>query len=258
VTDTKSPFAPLRSRLFLAIWIAAMASNVGTWVQSVGEKWLMSELSRSPLLMSLIETGATLPMLILSMPGGAIADIVDRRKLLITTQVFMLACAAALRRGRDRGAPALQALCVAAALAAAILSHYVADLCVPLHTTVDRHGDRSGQHGVHKRWEVGLLDVIMDGEGWLPEVRPATLGPDPLGAPWAWLRDSFSLVPGVLSDDLAAQRADPGGFGEAYWQAFGQSQIPHVKEQLTLAGQRTARMILLAWTRAGSPAAPHN
>jgi MFS family permease len=93
VTDAKSPFAPLRSHLFLAIWIAAMASNVGTWVQSVGEKWLMAEISRSPLLMSLIETGATLPMLVLSMPGGAIADIVDRRRLLLITQSWMLLAA---------------------------------------------------------------------------------------------------------------------------------------------------------------------
>jgi MFS family permease len=96
VTDAKSPFAPLRSRIFFAIWIASMASNVGTWVQSVGEKWLMGELTSSPLLMSLIETGATLPMLALSMPGGAIADIVDRRRLLLVTQAWMLAAAAAM------------------------------------------------------------------------------------------------------------------------------------------------------------------
>ncbi len=80
----------------MAIWIAAMASNVGTWVQSVGEKWLMSELTRSPLLMSLIETGSTLPMLMLSMPGGAIADIVDRRRLLLGTQTWMLLVAMAM------------------------------------------------------------------------------------------------------------------------------------------------------------------
>lgn len=92
----KGPFAPLRSRIFFAIWIAAMASNVGTWVQSVGEKWLMGELTSSPLLMSLIETGATLPMLVLSLPGGAIADIVDRRRLLLITQTWMLAAAAAM------------------------------------------------------------------------------------------------------------------------------------------------------------------
>lgn len=73
-----------------------MASNVGTWVQSVGEKWLMGEITRSPLLMSLIETGATLPMLILSMPGGAIADIVDRRRMLLLTQSWMLLAATAM------------------------------------------------------------------------------------------------------------------------------------------------------------------
>ena len=96
MTDAKDPYAPLRNRLFLAIWIAAMASNVGTWIQSVGEKWLMGELTRSPLLMSLIETGSTLPMLVLSMPGGAIADIVDRRRLLLGTQAWMLIVAAAM------------------------------------------------------------------------------------------------------------------------------------------------------------------
>ncbi|MBI1751939.1 MAG: MFS transporter [Acidobacteria bacterium] len=96
MTDSKSPYAPLRNSLFLAIWIAAMASNVGTWVQSVGEKWLMAEITRSPLLMSLIETGSTLPMLILSMAGGAIADIVDRRRLLLLTQGWMLLAATAM------------------------------------------------------------------------------------------------------------------------------------------------------------------
>ncbi len=96
MTNAKSPFAPLKSRLFLAIWIAAMASNMGTWVQNVGEKWLMAGITRSPLLMSLIETGATLPMLVLSMPGGAIADIVDRRRLLLLTQSWMLLAATAM------------------------------------------------------------------------------------------------------------------------------------------------------------------
>ncbi len=93
---TTSPWAPLRHRIFLALWIAALASNVGTWVQSVGEKWLMAQMTPSPLLMSLIETGTTLPMLMLSMPGGAIADIVDRRRLLLLSQGWMLLAAAAM------------------------------------------------------------------------------------------------------------------------------------------------------------------
>jgi len=87
---------PLRSRLFLMVWIANMASNVGTQIQSVGEKWQMAHLTTSPLLVALIETGTTLPVLLLGLAAGAFADILDRRKLLLTTQVFMLGCAAAL------------------------------------------------------------------------------------------------------------------------------------------------------------------
>ena len=80
----------------MMVWIANMTSNIGTYIQSVGEKWQMAHLTTSPLLVALIETGSTLPVLLLGLSAGAIADILDRRKLLITTQVFMLACAAAL------------------------------------------------------------------------------------------------------------------------------------------------------------------
>ncbi len=93
---TKSPWEPLQNQLFLAIWIAATASNIGTWIQTIGEKWQMAELTKSPLLISLIETGSTLPMLALAMAAGAIADILDRRKLLIAAQAYMMIVAAAL------------------------------------------------------------------------------------------------------------------------------------------------------------------
>lgn len=94
--DARSPWSPLRSKLFLAIWIAALASNIGTWVQSVGEKWQMAELTTSPLLIALIETGTALPVLTLGLAAGAFADIFDRRKLLIGTQVFMMLVAGSL------------------------------------------------------------------------------------------------------------------------------------------------------------------
>ncbi len=93
---TRSPWGPLRNKLFLAIWIAATASNIGTWIQTIGEKWQMAELTKSPLLISLIETGSTLPMLALAMAAGAIADILDRRKLLIAAQAYMMLVAGAL------------------------------------------------------------------------------------------------------------------------------------------------------------------
>jgi len=142
-----------------------------------------------------------------------------------------------------------------AALEAAWLSHYVGDLNVPMHTTVNHNGERTGQGGVHHRWEMGLLDRLLEA-GWQPEVRPAELGADPAGAPWEWLQESFRLVPGVLAADLAACPAAGQDPGEAYWRTFLRLQGDQVKEQLTLAAQRSARMILLAWTRAARAAAP--
>ena len=98
VTDTPqpSPLSPLQSRIFLAIWLASMTSNVGSLIQSVGEKWQMTQLTPSTFLVALIETGTTLPVLAFGLAAGAIADIVDRRRWLIATQVFMMAVAGAL------------------------------------------------------------------------------------------------------------------------------------------------------------------
>lgn len=73
-----------------------MTSNIGSLIQSVGEKWQMTQLTPSSLLVALIETGTTLPVLVLGLAAGAIADIVDRRRWLIATQVFMMAVAAVL------------------------------------------------------------------------------------------------------------------------------------------------------------------
>ncbi len=95
-TGSTNAFSPLQTRIFLAIWIANMASNIGSLIQSVGEKWQMTQLTPSTLMVALIETGTTLPILALGLAAGAIADIVDRRKWLITTQVFMMIVAGTL------------------------------------------------------------------------------------------------------------------------------------------------------------------
>ena len=87
---------PLKHRAFAILISANIASNIGTWIQNVGEKWQMAELTRSPLLISLIETGTTLPILFLALSAGALADILDRRKLLLVAQTYMLLVAAAL------------------------------------------------------------------------------------------------------------------------------------------------------------------
>jgi MFS family permease len=94
--ETDRPWAPLANRVFRALWIASIASNIGTWMQNVGAGWLMTELNGSPLYVSLIQTATSLPVFLLGIPAGAAADLFDRRKLLIFTQAFMALAAGVL------------------------------------------------------------------------------------------------------------------------------------------------------------------
>ena len=91
-----SPGSPLRQAVFRAVWIASITSNIGTWMQSVGAAWLMTSLTPSPLLVALMQTAASLPIFLLGLPAGALADVVDRRKLLLVTESWMLLVALAL------------------------------------------------------------------------------------------------------------------------------------------------------------------
>jgi MFS family permease len=91
-----STWSPLRLRLFRALWLAAVASNVGTWMHNVGAEWLMTTLAPTPFLVALMQTAETAPTFLLALPAGALADIVDRRRLLIFSQAWMLVAAVAL------------------------------------------------------------------------------------------------------------------------------------------------------------------
>ncbi len=87
--DARSPWSPLRHPIFRWLWIASVASNIGTWFQNVGASWLMATLSTSPVMVALVQAATSLPMFLLALPGGAIADVLDRRRLLIVTQSWM-------------------------------------------------------------------------------------------------------------------------------------------------------------------------
>src|SRR4051794_13537524 len=89
-----SAWAPLAFTMFRALWIAQFASNVGTWMQTVGAQWLL--IDSSPLLVSLVQTAASLPIVVLALPAGAWADLLDRRLLLLGAQFGMFLSAAAL------------------------------------------------------------------------------------------------------------------------------------------------------------------
>ncbi len=84
---------PLRHGAFRSLWSAQLASNIGSWMQTVGAQWLMLSLTSSATLLSLIQSAASLPVLLFAIPAGAIGDLVDRRRLLLIAQTWMLAAA---------------------------------------------------------------------------------------------------------------------------------------------------------------------
>ena len=91
-----SAWSPLHQSVFRALWIATVVSNGGTWMQDVGESWLMTSLTASPVLVALVETAGSLPVVLVALPAGALADIVDRRRLLLVMQVWMFVAAGAM------------------------------------------------------------------------------------------------------------------------------------------------------------------
>lgn len=95
ITPT-STWSPLRQPVFRALWMASAVSSIGTWMHDVGAAWLMTSLSPSPFLVALMQAASSLPFFLLALPAGAIADVVDRRKMLLFTQGWMLVVAALL------------------------------------------------------------------------------------------------------------------------------------------------------------------
>lgn len=93
---TVSPWAPLRERGFLLIWSAAVISNIGTWMHDVAAAWLMTSLAPAPLMVALIQAATTLPVFLFALPAGALADLIDRRRLLLALQVTAAALAVLL------------------------------------------------------------------------------------------------------------------------------------------------------------------
>ena len=89
-------WSPLRYRVYRSLWIALLVSNIGTWMQTVGAAWLMLELKASPAVVALVQTATYLPVLFVGIAAGALADLVDRRRMLLATQGFMLVAAVTL------------------------------------------------------------------------------------------------------------------------------------------------------------------
>src|SRR6267154_1708564 len=94
--EVPSLWRPLRTPIFRRLLAADVASDVGAFMQSVGAAWLMVSLGAGPMYVALVQTAATLPVFLFVLPAGAIGDIVDRRKLILFTEAWMVCAAVVL------------------------------------------------------------------------------------------------------------------------------------------------------------------
>jgi MFS family permease len=94
--EAPSLWRPLRTPIFRHLLVADIVSDIGTFMQGVGAAWLMVSLGAGPMYVALTQTASTLPFFLLALPAGAIGDIVDRRKLILYTEAWMLCAAMAL------------------------------------------------------------------------------------------------------------------------------------------------------------------
>ena len=84
-------FLPFRHPAFRTLWLATLVSNIGGWIQSTGAGWLMTSLSPSPVMVSLVQVASLLPVFLFALPAGALADIMDRKRFLLGTQLWIFA-----------------------------------------------------------------------------------------------------------------------------------------------------------------------
>src|SRR5258705_9423414 len=78
-----SPWSPFRHPTFTVLWTATVAANIGTWMYTAASGWLMTGLNPDPLIVSLVQVAASLPVFVFALPAGALADIIDRRRFLV-------------------------------------------------------------------------------------------------------------------------------------------------------------------------------
>jgi MFS family permease len=93
---TTGALAPMRNGVFRMLWLAWLAANISLWMHDVAAAWMMTSLTTSPALVALVQTASTLPMFLLGLPSGALADIVDRRRYFAGTQLWAACIAVVL------------------------------------------------------------------------------------------------------------------------------------------------------------------
>lgn len=86
---------PLRHPPYAVLWTATVVTNIGWWMYTAAAGWLMTDLSMEPFMVSLVQVSSSLPMFLLALPAGALADVVDKRRLLILAEIAIVALSAA-------------------------------------------------------------------------------------------------------------------------------------------------------------------
>src|SRR5580692_843971 len=94
--SASSTWAPLRIGLFRTLWIAALVSNLGEWMQTVGAQWLLVHNAHAAILVSLVQTADALPAVLFALVAGVLADIFNRVKLLLAVLAGLTAVGGAL------------------------------------------------------------------------------------------------------------------------------------------------------------------
>lgn len=109
-------WVPLRQRTFRWLWLGVLISSIGTWKQTVGAQWLLVDTPNAAALVALVPAANTLPVMLLALPGGVLADAFDRRWLLLTVQAyfFIVSLLIAVLTAAGQMTPALLLACTSA------------------------------------------------------------------------------------------------------------------------------------------------
>lgn len=136
-------------------------------------------------------------------------------------------------------------------LQSSLLSHYIGDCHVPMHTTKNYDGDKPEEKGVHFRWESALPAIMLKPEE-INAITPSKVN-DILKSAFAWCISSYSYNDVIFRTDDKARKRDPG-FGYSYYNIMWNETGDILKGQLTSASEDLAGTYIAAWEEAGKPA----
>lgn len=106
--DPASPWSALRFSVFRWLWVATLVSNIGSWMYNAASAWLMTSLDADPFTVSLVQVADSLPLFLLALPAGALADMIDKRRFILALEIAATVAGAAfaLLVGMHRVTPA--------------------------------------------------------------------------------------------------------------------------------------------------------